>query len=79
MIYFKRNSIPLEEDSPAIGDKTFDIYGNYIEYGLINDKPTIIVPTVLNEYERLDRYEKENFLKAYWSWMNKEISKKHGV
>lgn len=75
MKYYKHNSIPLEiVENIGIGERAFDQYGNYIEINAFGE-PEIVIPTELNDGEKLDEYKNQFFLKAYWATINKKIYK----
>ena len=73
MIYYKHNSIPLEEINLGINERGFDIFGNYIQIDMFGE-PSIIKKTILNDEERVDEYKNEIFLKGFWAQTNKLIA-----
>ena len=66
MKYLIYKSIPLEEDYPGIGERSFDIFGNFVEVDAFGE-PHILVQSVLDDGEKVDEYENEIFLNGFWS------------
>lgn len=77
MKYYKLNSIPLEEVELGLGEKAFDEHGNYV-IGDAFGGSTIVTKSALNDGEKVDKFENENFLNAFWIITNKNI-KSNGV
>lgn len=84
MIYYKKDSIPLIRETPGIGEKSFDKYGNYIEINAFGENE-ILNKTILEEnndlieYEDIKKLSKKVFLKTFWVLTNKSIKNKNEI
>lgn len=65
MKYLVYKSIPLAEALPGIGERSFDIFGNFVEVDAFGE-PHVLIQSVLEDGERADEYENEIFLKGFW-------------
>jgi hypothetical protein len=72
MKYYKLDSIPLEEVTLELGQRAFDEFGNYVEGDAFGGS-AIITRSALNDGERVDKFENEKFLIAFWAITNKNI------
>jgi len=79
MKYYIQDSIPLVEDYPEAGDRSYDQFGNYIEIDIL-ENPIIIKESVLHVGNRIDDYiedgsgytsHTEQFLKGFWALSRK--------
>lgn len=76
MIYYKKDTVPLERDNPGVGERSFDKYGNLVEIGVF-EEGVVVQNTVLEkncslmDYESFPTKAEKRFLKTFWILTNK--------
>ena len=74
MKYYKQNSNPLEEDFPINGERSYDMYGNYVEIDAVFQPVTIKQSVLdLNYFKDTIDTLSERALGLFWRLSKKAL------